>query len=83
MRNSRPGDYFVLPDGGRKTLKSYLIDEKIPRGEREKLLLLADGSHVLWIVGRRISAAYRVTEETKTILQAEYLKGAEPPEGAV
>ncbi len=83
VRNRRPGDYFVLPDGGRKTLKSYLIDEKIPRGEREKLLLLADGSHVLWIVGRRISAAYRVTEETKTILQAEYLKGAEPPEGAV
>ena len=71
-----PGDYFMLPSGGRKTVKSFMIDEKIPREQRERTLLLADGSHILWIVGHRISEYYKITGETKTILQAR-LDGGE------
>ena len=69
VRTRQAGDYFILPGGGKKTLKSYFIDEKIPREERDHLLLLADGSHILWIVGRRISEYYKVTEHTKTVLE--------------
>lgn len=69
VRTRQPGDYFILPGGGRKTVKSYLIDKKIPREERERLLLLADGAHILWIVGRRISEYYKVTEHTKMVLE--------------
>lgn len=44
IRPRRSGDFLtVTASGGRKTLKKYLIDEKIPAGERDRLCLLADG----------------------------------------
>lgn len=72
FRTRREGDYFTLPDGGRKSVKQYFIDEKIPLSERDSVPLVADGSHVLWIVGHRISAAARIGEDTKTILEITY-----------
>ncbi len=69
VRTRRPGDYIMLPGGGKKTVKAYMIDEKVPREQRDRLLLLAEDSHVLWIVGRRISEYYKVTEDTEVILE--------------
>ncbi len=77
VRHRLPGDYITLSSGGRKLLKAYMIDEKIPRDERGRLLLLAEGSHILWIVGLRISEYYKVTEETRTVLQVEFEEGAD------
>ena len=48
-----------------------MIDEKIPREERERILLLAEGHHILWIVGYRISEYYKITEHTRQILQVQ------------
>ena len=48
-----------------------MIDEKIPREERDRILLVADGSHVLWIIGYRISEYYKVTDNTHTVLQIQ------------
>ncbi len=75
LRHRQPGDYLTLPSGGRKTLKSWMIDEKIPRQEREEIWLLAEEKHILWIVGHRISAYYKITEQTKTILEVEFNGG--------
>ncbi|MCD8069614.1 MAG: tRNA lysidine(34) synthetase TilS, partial [Lachnospiraceae bacterium] len=70
LRHRRPGDYLVVrADGSSKSLQDYLVNEKIPRDCRERLWLLADGSHILWVIGHRISMAYRVTGETKRILE--------------
>ena len=70
LRHRRPGDYLTINDqGGRKKLKDYFIDEKIERRERDRLWLLADGSHVLWVIGGRMSAACRVTERTEKVLK--------------
>ncbi len=70
IRTRRPGDFLqVRAEGGHKKLKDYLIDSKIPQKERDALVLLADASHIVWIVGRRISEAYKVTQETKRILE--------------
>ena len=52
-------------------MKSYMIDEKIERELRDRIVLLADGNHILWIVGYRISEYYKITEETKQILQVQ------------
>ena len=75
IRTRRPGDFLMIRGGEgkpvRKTLKTYFITEKFPRKDRETLPLLAEGSHVLWITGHRISEAYKVDEGTKTILQVE------------
>lgn len=70
IRFRKQGDYLCI-DGkdGTKKLKSFLIDEKIPRQERDILPLLADGSHIMWIIGSRISEAYKIDENTKRILQ--------------
>ncbi len=75
LRHRQPGDYFILPLGGRKTLKSWMIDEKIPRSFRDEIWLLAEGNHILWIVGYRISDYYKITKETKTILEVEFNGG--------
>lgn len=70
LRNRQPGDYFQNDiQGAHKKLKKYFIEEKIPQEQRHMQILLADGSHVLWIVGRRISEYYRVEESTTTILE--------------
>ncbi len=75
LRHRKTGDYLTLPSGGKKSLKSWMIDEKIPRQERDEIWLLAEGEHVLWIVGYRISAYYKITEQTKNILEVEFNGG--------
>ena len=75
MRTRRVGDYILLPDGRKKTVKSYMIDEKIPSVRRDEVALLAQGSHVLWIVGYRLSAGARLSEDTKTVLQIKRYGG--------
>ena len=69
VRTRRTGDYLILPSGGSKTIARYMIDEKIPKEKREQILLLAEGSHVLWVVGFRISGYYKIEEHTENILQ--------------
>lgn len=73
LRNRQKGDYIVIDDlGSRKKLKDYFIDEKVPREERDKILLVADGSHIVWIIGYRISAYYKVTNSTSNIIKITY-----------
>jgi len=75
IRTRRPGDYIVINRrGGRKKLKDYFIDLKIPREEREKILLIAKGNEIFWIIGYRISEDCRISENTENILEIEYLE---------
>lgn len=69
IRCRKQGDYLCIDKGGTKKLKALLIDEKIPRQKRDVLPLLADGSHIMWVIGNRISEAYKVDENTRRILQ--------------
>ena len=72
MRRRLPGDYLMISrDGGTKKLKDYFIDCKVPRRERDNVTLLADGSHVLWAVGYRISEYYKVTSQTKKVIKVQ------------
>ncbi len=68
MRTRRPGDYLIVNrEGGRRKLKDYLIDEKVPRSRRDRLLLITQGSHVLWVIGMRISEGAKVSEGKKAV----------------
>lgn len=51
-RYRREGD-LIRPNkrSGRKSLKKWMIDEKIPAGQRDELLLLARDNEILWIPG--------------------------------
>ncbi len=75
VRTRREGDYLTLKGGVRKSINRFFIDEKVPRDKRDEILLLAEGSHILWVTGMRISEYYKVTKETKRILQAEKKEG--------
>ena len=76
LRNRINGDYFKINrEGNTKKIKSYFIDEKIPLKERDKILLIAQGNHVLWIIGHRISEEFKVTETTQNIIKFEYDRG--------
>ena len=69
-RTRRPGDYLVTGAGGeRQKLKSYFINEKVPREQRDHILLIAEGNHILWIPGMRMSREYQVGEKTERILE--------------
>ena len=82
IRYRKNGDYLTLSGGGKKKLRRYMIDEKIPENERDRIPVLADGDHVLWVVGYRISDYYKITDETEHILEAEViLPGGGEPEG--
>lgn len=78
IRNKREGDYFVMDQfGHEKSLRRFFIDAKIPRENRDKQMLLADGSHIIWIFGHRISEAYKITESTEHVLQVILKEGME------
>ena len=75
MRYRRPGDYFTIDgEGKKKKLKSYFIDEKIPQEERDRQLLIAEESHIVWIPGRRMSSYYQVGDQTKNILKIKIME---------
>ncbi|WP_058486501.1 tRNA lysidine(34) synthetase TilS [Defluviitalea phaphyphila] len=73
IRTRKPGDRIILKNGNKK-LKDFFIDSKIPRDEREKIPLLADGNKILWVIGYRYSDAYKITANTNRILQVKVSK---------
>ena len=78
IRTRTAGDYITINENGAKQkLKSYFINEKIPKEERDNILLLADGNHILWIFGYRKGCAYQIGKNTKHILKITIDKGEE------
>lgn len=74
IRNRMPGDYLTVNDKlQKKTLKDYYIDEKIPKSDRDKQLILADGSHVMWVFGHRMSSTYKISAATKKVLEVNII----------
>lgn len=74
VRNRRPGDRIRLPGvAGDKKLQDVLVDAKLPRGERDRLPLLARGREILWIPGLRVSERVKVTPATRVVLALQLL----------
>ena len=76
LRTRKQGDYLTIDKAlHTKSVKQYMIDEKIPKAQRNNIHILADGEHILWIPGYRISERYKVDESTKRILQVQLRGG--------
>ena len=72
IRTRQAGDTIVIDEKGhQKKLKSWFVDEKIPKEVRDSQLLLAENNDILWVLGHRMSQAYQVKQSTKWILQIE------------
>lgn len=72
IRTRRSKDTFSPRDRGfTKSLKKFLIDEKVAAEKRGELLLIANGSQVLWIEGFGVSEQAKATKNTKRVLYVE------------
>lgn len=58
IRQRQNGDKLLLKVGSKK-VKDILIDKKIPKSERDRLLVIADDKQVLWIPGIKKSVQDR------------------------
>ena len=78
FRVRRKGDYLTINNKmEKKSLQDYFVNEKIPKEKRNSFYILADGAHVMWIPGYRISEYYKVSENTKTILEVKIITDTE------
>lgn len=74
FRKIRKEDYLQLDESGHhKLVKAVCKDRKISARERERMWILADGNHAMWIPNVRMSAYYKVTKETRRILEIRYV----------
>lgn len=74
-RNRQNGD-SMIPSGmsGSKKLKDIFIDLKIPKQERDKIIIIADDNNILWVEKYRIHNNYKVSDATKKILNITFIK---------
>ncbi len=76
LRTRRPGDYLTIDDAlHTQSVKQYMINEKIPKAKRDSMYLLADGAHILWVPGHRVSRQYKVEKSTRRILEVRLRGG--------
>lgn len=75
IRYRRPGDELVIDSRGkRQKLKSYFINEKVPKEKRDRILLIAEEEQIVWIPGMRMSAAYQIGDQTTKILKIKIVE---------
>lgn len=75
IRHRRAGDYLTIQkDNHKKLLKALLIDEKVPREQRDGLYLVAQESHIAWIIGGRISNYFKIGADTKRMIEMKYTR---------
>jgi tRNA(Ile)-lysidine synthase len=66
FRTRREADYiYPLGLGGKKRLSDYLSDKKVPLLQRDKLVVLARGSEVFWVVGVGVSETTKVRQNSQ------------------
>lgn len=72
IRRRQNGDKFT-PLGMKKSkkLKEFLINEKIPKFERDNLLILEDSEKIIWVGGVRLDNRVAVDETTTNFLKIE------------
>jgi tRNA(Ile)-lysidine synthase len=69
VRARRPGDRFTPFGGGERRLKSFLIEEKIPRWERARVPIVEADGRIVWVAGLRRGEAAPVTARTERVLE--------------
>ena len=70
MRHRRSKDYMVVDSkGSKKKLRRIMIDDKIPQERRDEVWCVADEDHIVWMIGGRISETYKITSQTKKVLE--------------
>lgn len=69
LRKWQSGDKFI-PFGmkGFKSVRNYLRDKKFSRFEKERQWVVCDGDRIVWLVNERLDNRFRVTSETRFVI---------------
>jgi tRNA(Ile)-lysidine synthase len=72
LRRWKHGDFFY-PFGmrGKKKLSDYFSDQKVSVPEKENTWILCSGDAIVWVVNHRTDNRFRVTNNTKEVIQIE------------
>ena len=63
LRPVSPGDRFwPLGVGGSKKIKDFFIDNKVPREERTRAVVVTSRGEIVWLVGYRLDERFRLKE---------------------
>lgn len=73
VRNWNAGDIFrPLGMGGSMKVSDFLINSKTDMLQKRNQFVLTDRSKIIWLMGKRMSEDYKVTDATENILRVEY-----------
>ncbi|MCD6597403.1 MAG: tRNA lysidine(34) synthetase TilS [Bacteroidales bacterium] len=74
LRKWQKGDSFI-PFGMKhsKKLSDFFIDLKLSLPEKENVWLLTSENKILWVIAYRTDDRYKITNQTKNILQLELM----------
>lgn len=73
LRKWQQGDWFI-PFGmtGRKKVSDFFTDQKFSLLDKEEAWLLTSSDDILWIVGKRSDNRFRLTPNTKSVIEITY-----------
>ncbi|KPL06052.1 hypothetical protein AMJ86_10035 [bacterium SM23_57] len=72
LRTWQPGDRFQpLGVPGNKKVSDFLVDQKIPRCDKDRVIVLEAAGRIVWVVGYRISQIASITPKTKKVVRCE------------
>ncbi len=75
VRTFRDGDRFTpLGMKGRKKLKDFFIDMKIPAQKRRNIPLIIAADKILWVAGLRLAEEARLTTSAESVIAAEIIE---------
>ncbi|MCR5271831.1 MAG: tRNA lysidine(34) synthetase TilS [Lachnospiraceae bacterium] len=73
-RFPNPGDRICIDVAGHtKDVFDYLKNEKVSAADRKRTIVIADDEEIVWVPGHRISEKYKITPETKTVIEVKYV----------
>jgi len=73
LRKWKQGDAFIpLGMNNHKKLSDFFIDEKFSLFDKEETWVICSGDEIVWIVGHRIDDRYKITIDSRKILQIRH-----------